>query len=271
MEIKKIKKLNPTDNILYILEKVSELSTLDLSKEELSYLKKNLKADQGAIRINKLSHHVFVLLIKPVKDYLSSEKIRKEGSHMEKRFNKLDIQSITISANSAACLLFVEGMALSNYQFLKYFTDKKTNSLKTVKILGSATAKELASLETVTRATSLAKDLVNEPLSYLTAVQLSKEIKGIGKEAGFKVEVFNKSKIEALKILIVIMNKIKKKEKKYVQNLFRELFREFKEEENKENVIFLICEYIEGTNSLIDLTSKSQLEEGVTVYELNIY
>jgi leucyl aminopeptidase len=41
---------------------------------------------------------------------------------------------------------------------------------------------------------------VNEPLSYLTAVQLSSEIQQMGEEAGFTVEVFNKKKIESLKM-----------------------------------------------------------------------
>jgi len=42
--------------------------------------------------------------------------------------------------------------------------------------------------------------LVNEPANYLNAVQLAKSFEKMGKEAGFKVEVFNKSKIEALKM-----------------------------------------------------------------------
>jgi leucyl aminopeptidase len=41
---------------------------------------------------------------------------------------------------------------------------------------------------------------VNEPLSYLTAQTLSKEIEALGSKNGFKVEVFNKKKIEALKM-----------------------------------------------------------------------
>ena len=60
--------------------------------------------------------------------------------------------------------------------------------------------KELEQLQILAEAIYLSRDLVNEPLSYLTAVQFGKEIQKAGKEAGFKVEVFNKSKIEALKI-----------------------------------------------------------------------
>ncbi|MCL4111832.1 UNVERIFIED_CONTAM: hypothetical protein GTU68_018088 [Idotea baltica] len=44
------------------------------------------------------------------------------------------------------------------------------------------------------------RTLVNEPLSYLTATQLSKEIKRLGKSSGFSVEVYEKKKIESLKM-----------------------------------------------------------------------
>jgi leucyl aminopeptidase len=47
---------------------------------------------------------------------------------------------------------------------------------------------------------NLTKDLVNEPVSYLTAVQYSKEIQKLGKDAGFSVTVWNQKKIEQEKM-----------------------------------------------------------------------
>ena len=44
----------------------------------------------------------------------------------------------------------------------------------------------------------LARDLVNEPLSFLTAVQLSKEIKKFSKTSSYKLKVLNQKKIESL-------------------------------------------------------------------------
>jgi leucyl aminopeptidase len=44
------------------------------------------------------------------------------------------------------------------------------------------------------------RDLVNEPLSHLTAIGLAEEIVAKGEEAGFLVEVFHKQKIESLKM-----------------------------------------------------------------------
>ena len=44
----------------------------------------------------------------------------------------------------------------------------------------------------------VARDLVNEPLSFLTATQLSAEFRNLSRNAGFKVQVLHKDQIEAL-------------------------------------------------------------------------
>ena len=100
-------------------------------------------------------------------------------------------------------LEYLEGMVLGNYQFLKYFNDKKEkeHKLKEIKVSSKTLPKkEIETLVTVTRATCKARDLVNEPQSFLSATQLSEEIKIIGKEFGFTVKVLNKKKIEAMKM-----------------------------------------------------------------------
>jgi leucyl aminopeptidase len=55
-------------------------------------------------------------------------------------------------------------------------------------------------LENVVDATCIARTLVNEPHSFLNAVQYSKEIASLGKKFGFKLKVFDKAKIEKEKM-----------------------------------------------------------------------
>jgi len=75
------------------------------------------------------------------------------------------------------------------------------NSITTVQVHGKGlTEKAAVELNNVVEATYHARTLVNEPVSFLNAVQIAKEMKSLGKAAGFKVEVFNKTKIEALKM-----------------------------------------------------------------------
>ena len=93
----------------------------------------------------------------------------------------------------------IEGLALSLYRFDKYKTKKAEIALKTItpETLSNSDIKEVTAL---LKGVKEARDLVNEPQSYLNASQMSKEIERLGEETGFKVEVFRKSKIEALKM-----------------------------------------------------------------------
>lgn len=136
-----------------------------------------------------------------------AEALRKSGAMLIPIFNdeKAALVSVADADDKADDLLvFAEGIVLANYQFLNYKVKDKlkdTNALKELEIV-SKTVKEAAveRLRIVVQATSIARDLVNEPVSTLDAVRLSKEFQALGKDAGFRVEVLNKSKIESLKM-----------------------------------------------------------------------
>lgn len=200
MEIKKASKIGVNDNVAYLILKEKDLKTTDFSKEELGFIKKEIKAEKKQITLNRLGKYAFVVLLEEGDDYKAAEKARIAGSTLMGTVNQLKLNAVVVSSELPITLNFVEGMALSNYQFLKYISEKKPNACKTVKIHGKVQAKNLTEINGLTKAIFHTRDLVNEPLSFLNAVQISKEIKKLGKEAGFKVEVFGKAKIEALKM-----------------------------------------------------------------------
>lgn len=95
-----------------------------------------------------------------------------------------------------------ESAYLSNYQFLTYKTDKKGSYLTSVLIHGKGKKLEIA-IEygvAVAEVTCLTRDLVNEPVITLTAEELANRAAAFGEKYGFKTDVFNKSKIQALKM-----------------------------------------------------------------------
>ena len=200
MDIKKTSKIGANDNLVYLVTSAKDFSSKDFSKAEITYLKKEIKAEQKQITINRLSHLVHVVVLETETDYKAAEKARIAGGKVASALNEAKIKSATIVSDLPVTSAFVEGMALSNYQFLNYFSDKKTNALATVKVLGKVKPAKLVELQNTLLATNYARDLVNEPQSFLTATQLAKEIKKLGKEAGFTVETFNKKKIETLKM-----------------------------------------------------------------------
>ena len=181
----------------------SDWSKFNLSENEFNFLSKELLNGKRSILINQYSRYVFIECFEEqLTESIVLEKARERGAVLAKSCNDLNLESVElVSASESDLTIFVaEGMALANYQFLKYFTDpaKKVNSLSSILVHSESEA--VQDLNALVSGTLHARDLVNEPLSFLTAVQFSNEIERLGKESGFKVEVLHKKQIESLKM-----------------------------------------------------------------------
>lgn len=194
-------------NRVLVAASSKDLEGQGFSKDELNYINEQIKLQKKTISINHFGHFSFIQLIESKKTAaLSLEAMRVAGNGWLSSINGQKIKSVQVidcSNNAAATLAFAEGMALGNYQFLKYRSTaaNEQNSLQKIEILSEGLSKkDVEQLQIQAEAIYLSRDLVNEPLSYLTATQFGKEIQKAGKEAGFKVEVLNKTKIEALKM-----------------------------------------------------------------------
>ncbi|MFN0203268.1 MAG: leucyl aminopeptidase family protein [Bacteroidia bacterium] len=96
-----------------------------------------------------------------------------------------------------------EAIALSNYQFLKYKSEKKENSLQQVNFLGISLEEIEAAIQkgkTMAEVVCITRDLVNEPVSTLTAEKLAETAVELGQKYGFSTDVFGKAKIQSLKM-----------------------------------------------------------------------
>ena len=187
---------------LYIIDQTDVISNLDLNAAEAAFVTEAIRQDQVIISINRYNQHLFIYYIKPKKaDWQTAEMLRKAGAEFSAPLLRQKITDIALhnfSAVPKAALLLAQGLALSTYQFLKYRSDaaKKQHSLHTISFSKqAATLKELAELSVLTDAAYRARTLVNEPLNFLSAAQLSKEIANMGKEAGFKVTIMGKEQI----------------------------------------------------------------------------
>jgi leucyl aminopeptidase len=131
------------------------------------------------------------------------EMARVAGSKFYDTLKEDKIETVQIAdfSKSELGLAFIEGLILSCYSFDKYKKEKDDIPLKSIEIAGNSISNaQIEELLNVTQAVFYARNLVNEPLSFLTANQFSREIERMGEEAGFAVEVFHKQKIEALKM-----------------------------------------------------------------------
>ena len=200
------KNIYKDDDNLVIIVKKDKIRDFDfLDDRENGHLRDKVENKEFSIDINHYTRRVFIRVVDEnpsEKNYL--EKFRLIGSKLTGTLNEYKISSVFIAnpdVGSREVLALAEGMILSNYQFLKYRKNAgdKKNSLSEIYISPeSIKEEELKEINILCQAVSKARDLVNEPLSHLSAVKLSEEAEKLGKEAGFSVEVLNKPRIEAL-------------------------------------------------------------------------
>lgn len=178
-----------------------------LSKEELAYLLGEVKEGKDVVQIQRAAEITRYILIDPSSsDDELLEIWRGKGKDLQVLANSSGSDKLIIineTKNKHVSLCIAEGAALSNYQFLKYFKDKasKTNKLDKIFVRdNNLKDAEIEELMHVVSATMLARDLINEPVSFLTAVQFGKEMQKAGKSFGFNVKVLQKKEIEALKM-----------------------------------------------------------------------
>ncbi|RQO31350.1 peptidase M17 [Taibaiella sp. KBW10] len=197
----------PKGNLAYLIDQTTQLDETDLDKSEKAYIAQQLKNEAKMCSINRYTHQIYILFIDTKgAEWLIAEKMRKQGAALCGSLNQLkatEVHISNLSTQKRAAYFLAEGLSLANYQFLKYKSNAKkiAHSLNDIFFTNqSITVKELNELQTIVAAVCKARDLINEPLQYLTAEQLGKDIQALGKEGGFKVQVLGKAKIEQMKM-----------------------------------------------------------------------
>jgi leucyl aminopeptidase len=190
-----------------IAEHQSDWSLMGFNEQEVEYITQKIGEEKELITIQLLNEVIYIQLLNKKKDKAAHEVIesyRKAGCQIAASLNGLKQKAVTVAgADGEAILAMAEGMALGNYQFLKYKEDAKklTHSLELIEVLSKdIKAADVAYLNALVDATCTARTLVNEPQSFLTAEELAAQIVDMGKRAGFGVEVLNKAKIKSLKM-----------------------------------------------------------------------
>tara|TARA_Y100000589_G_scaffold332160_1_gene389831 strand:+ start:24578 stop:25993 length:1416 start_codon:yes stop_codon:yes gene_type:complete len=184
--------------VYFSLENCQKNESLD--NAQLKYLKKTL-SENGFAAINLISKHILIISEKERNSIKRKELFRRKGKKLTDYCNQNKITQVVLHAeNETDALCTAEGAVLSNYQFLKYKSEKKENSLKEILIKGKINESGINELNNTLSAVYFARTLVNEPVNYLDAVRLAEEAKKMAKEHKIKAEVLTKSKIESLKM-----------------------------------------------------------------------
>lgn len=186
-----------------LIAKPEQLENLKLNQAEQHYALKHIK-NGSPLLINRYESFLHLVQVEPQDhDYKTAEALRRAGNMLVSTLLELGSESLMVGSADEALspLHFAEGLSLGSYQFLKYFSDAdaRKHPLREIYLEGP-TEQEVQHLQACVNGTSKARDLVNEPLSFLTAEQLAAEAARVGKENGLSVEIMAQKKIESLKM-----------------------------------------------------------------------
>ncbi len=136
-----------------------------------------------------------------VKELENNEAFRIAGFKVRSSLPKT-VTTVFIHGGKLNSLLLAEGLALSNYQFIHYRkeAEKEKFALGQIDFSAKISKDDINELNATLKAVYWARNMVNEPVSYLTAEKFAEEMETIAKETGLEVTVLHKAKIEALKM-----------------------------------------------------------------------
>lgn len=207
IKISKLSVIHDELPLIYLVKSEKDLKGFSFTNSEIKYIEKQYNDNKKPVILNTYPKWRYILWIDDEKSqHIVKEKLRRAAGSLYSTLKENKHKEIIISDlsnNAEYTLAFTEGLALSHYQFIKYYSkpEEKINYLENLYLYSSLVDDEqISELNILIDAVFKTKDLVNEPVSYLNAEQLSLEIVKLGKEAGFDVEILDKRKIESLKM-----------------------------------------------------------------------
>ena len=198
--IKKAKEITFEENVIFFYPN-NTAKDLYLNEKEIEFLEKEVEKGTEIIKLYDYERYAFIINPKVEKNKnQQTENLRLIGDKLQSMLKEEELVVITLLKNEAKKGLdLAEGLALSNYTFTEHKTDPKASKLKEI-ILTNVSEKEVNELQNIVDSVYLTRDLVNEPFSHLTATDLANRAKIAGENSGFTTDIFNKKKIESLKM-----------------------------------------------------------------------
>lgn len=199
----------PTKSHLGVLfTALEQLEKVDfLHAEEKQYIQQQKDQNKKTfIPLNRLGQYVLVHFIDLEKEPQQIRELcRKAGGTFCNFANDNKLEDLCLLAPNAPELIrdTAEGLVLSNYEFSLYKTQEREqlHQLKNIHIYApDLEPGQLDELNTINQWTCHARDLVNEPVATLSAEELAHRFETWAQQTGATAEVFNKKRIESLKM-----------------------------------------------------------------------
>ena len=127
-------------NLVVLLKSDSDISAYCQNPAEEAYVRSKLNDEASLVHANQYTRNVFFVQPKAKGHTLPTasgrkEALRKAGYELFKKMSDVRpevLQFTSLTDDPDDLLMLCEGFVLSSYQFLKYKSHKKTNSIRTI-------------------------------------------------------------------------------------------------------------------------------------------
>ncbi|RPF73993.1 MAG: leucyl aminopeptidase [Rickettsiales bacterium TMED289] len=115
------------------------------------------------------------------------------GYALKHKYNDIAVESPVTGEGDYFCQAFAEGLILSSYRFLDYFTDERGKyHLNSITVVGCSNEKAAKKGAIIGSAVCDSRDLGNHPGNITTPTRLAEFASEVGKKGNMKVTIFDR-------------------------------------------------------------------------------
>lgn len=190
------------DQGVVLISAEEDFLSLPMTEEEIKLLKNNFTGDRHSFLSTQGAANIFFVSAKPhTSPEYRLDHCRKAGAKAWDQVKEWQTpKAFFYGKEEDLFLAFIEGLMLASYCFDKYKTKKKKRPGQLEICYAGITLAALEEVQLLVHATYTARDLVNEPVSFLDTLQLGEEISKLGEQYGFETEILDKDQITSLKM-----------------------------------------------------------------------
>ena len=203
--LEKVTRINDDQSVVAICVSENSLADLKLSETETIYVKRCMADRDDLIVVNSYSRLVIIIMEKTGADSsVNREDTRRLAMKVLDQLKQYRVRTVALTSHGAyeeSLVALAEGMIMGSYRFTRHksISKKENSNIFPEKILING-IEDFKYLESFREAIYFTRDLVNEPLSHLSAETMAERIRDFTSGAGVKVEIFGIRKIESLKM-----------------------------------------------------------------------
>lgn len=203
-----LEQINPKEyegNVIFLYGNEVAERTLPLSKKEIEYLKERRERDPEAIVVfDRLPYHLIIVNFDPEKATNECQEHLRRLADKVVEMLKADKQTqVAVTGEGIIpeeIVAFVEGMNLADYSFDRYKTETPSHLERVAIEHTFLSQEELDRNVRLWNRIFWCREWVNLPVADLNAVDFASELEDIASDLKVKCTVFDKKKIEALRM-----------------------------------------------------------------------